>query len=138
MSTPIQVQVTRYACPIRSINADAELPDDWAPRTAEQLTAAAQEYLGFAIEKISAHRGISAERSVIKLREYAWLLDRDDVVTAMDAAEYPQYGAPTVKAFADGMGWPFIAHVAESERAALVRMSKGLPCVDGCESGCGR
>jgi hypothetical protein len=123
---------------IRSINPGAELPDDWAPQTAEQITASAQEYLRFAIGKISDHRGISAERSVIKLREYAWLLGQDEVVAAMDAADYPQYGAPKTKAFADGMGWGFIAFVEEADKAALVRMSNGLPCTDDCESGCGQ
>jgi hypothetical protein len=107
---------------IRSINPGAELPDDWAPQTAEQITAS----------------GISAERSVIKLREYAWLLGQDEVVAAMDAADYPQYGAPKTKAFADGMGWGFIAFVEEADKAALVRMSNGLPCTDDCESGCGQ
>ncbi|WP_301547102.1 hypothetical protein [Micromonospora sp. C95] len=47
-------------------------------------------------------------RSVDKLGELAWLLGRDDIVAAMDHAGYPMYGAPKVKAFADGFGWPFL------------------------------
>jgi hypothetical protein len=89
------------------------------------------DYLDFAVVKIGAHRGVPAGRSVVKLAEYAWLLGRDDIVTAMDAAPYPQYGAPKVKAFADGMGW------AWPDDADLVRMAQGLPCELGCPAGCG-
>lgn len=92
----------------------------------------ATAYLGFAIGKILDHRGISASRSVEKLREYAWLLGRDDVVAAMDEADYAQYGAPQVKAFAVGMGMPW------PEAEILTRMADGEPCEPGCESGCGR
>jgi len=91
----------------------------------------AKGYLEFAIGKIEDHRGISATRSVSKLTEYAWLLGRDDVVAAMDGAHYPQYGAPKVKAFADGMGWPW------PDQPDLARMAEGLPCEPGCASGCG-
>lgn len=92
--------------------------------------AAARDYYKFALGKIENHRGISASRSVEKLTEYAWLLGRDDVIAAMDAAEYPQYGAPKVAAFAAGFGlaWP--------EDVAMVRMSSGLPCEDDCYEGC--
>lgn len=95
------------------------------------IAEVAREYLTFAIGKINDHRGISADRSVQKLREYAWLLGRDDVVAAMNAADYPQYGAPKVKAFAVGMGWDWPAD------KDLERMAQGLPCVDDCEGGCG-
>lgn len=105
-----------------------------ASLAADKLIPGAQEYLKFAIGKIRNHRGISASRSVDKLSEMAWLAGRDDVVTAMGAAEYPQYGAPKVKAFADGMGFTEI-WAADSD-AALERMTAGLPCVEGCLDGC--
>ncbi|MDX2707303.1 hypothetical protein PV350_31275 [Streptomyces sp. PA03-6a] len=66
---------------------------------------AAHAYYVFALGKIEDERGISAERSVIKLREYAWLMGLDDVVAAMDAAEYAPYGTPKVEAFAAGLGF---------------------------------
>lgn len=93
---------------------------------------AARGYLDFAIGKIVDHRGISAGRSVEKLTEYAWLLCRDDVVAAMEAADYTNYGAPKVKAFAEGMGFPW-----PSDDAILARMAEGLPCTDDCMDGCG-
>ncbi len=107
--------------------------EDWLKDSGpdRDLAKAAADYFTFALGKIENHRGISASRSVTKLREYAWLLGRDDVVAAMDEADYAQYGAPQVKAFGDGLGldWP-----ASDD---LVRMAQGLPCEPGCESGCG-
>jgi hypothetical protein len=109
-----------------------ELPE-WEPADEAELSAEARSYLHFAIEKMQNHRGISAARSVDKLREYAWLLGRDDVVTAMDKAEYENYGAPKVYAYAVGMGWADDWPVD----AELARMAAGLPCSTDCESGCG-
>lgn len=108
-----------------------ESPDlaSWEPTGTEP---AARAYLDFAIEKIEGHRGISASRSVDKLREYAWLLGRDDVVAAMDAAGYAQYGAPKVRAFAHGMGWPW------PDTGPLQEMAEGRPCDAECIEGCGR
>lgn len=106
--------------------------DDWEPTAGAQLEDKARDYLTFAIGKVEDHRGISADRSVTKLREYAWLMGRDDVVAAMDAEDYAQYGAPMLRAFAVALGWPW------PESDALSRMAEGLPCSDDCEEGCGR
>lgn len=66
---------------------------------------AARAYYLYALGRIADQRGISAERSVIKLREYAWLAGRDDVVAAMDAAPYPDYGAPKIHEFGAAFGF---------------------------------
>lgn len=107
--------------------------EEWAPSEAEDALASAASYLAFAIGKIDGHRGISASRSVDKLTEYAWLLGRDDVVEAMGVADYENYGAPKVKAFAVGLGLPW-----PTDNAELERMANGLPCVDDCDGGCGQ
>jgi hypothetical protein len=111
------------------LNADATT-EQWADAHVTDVEAHAKDYYRFALGKIEDHRGISASRSVDKLGEYAWLLGRDDVIAAMDAAEYSQYGAPKVAAFAAGFGltWP--------DDVAMVRMASGLPCEDGCYEGC--
>ncbi|MBF9134724.1 hypothetical protein I0C86_38210 [Plantactinospora sp. S1510] len=98
----------------------------------------ARWYLEFAIDKILDHRSGSASRSVQKLAELAWLLGRDDLVTAMDDADYPMYGAPKVKTFADGLGWPFTDAIDDPElRQMLARMAAGHECdPDGCAWGC--
>lgn len=126
---------------IRQALPKVEDPEDAAVTLGlDQLADEAREYLAFAIEKILNHRGISASRSVDKLTEYAWLLGRDDVVQAMAEAEYPQYGAPKVRAFATGMGWPFLEASDDSPaaREVLERMSIGRLCDDECMDGCGR
>jgi len=105
---------------------------EWNGKRDADLEQTAKSYLEFAIGKIEDHRGISASPSVDKLTEYAWLLGRDDVVSAMENAHYPQYGAPKVKAFADGMGWPW------PDAADLNRMAEGSLCEPGCQSGCGQ
>lgn len=92
---------------------DGVTAEDWAKNADDpaKVGEAARSYYLFALGKISAERGISAERSVAKLREFAWLMGRDDVVDAMDAAPYPEYGAPKVAAFGEGFGY-----VEESQR----------------------
>ena len=109
---------------------------DWHQQTDHE--AYAQAYLEFAIGKILDHRGNSASRSVDKLAELAWLACRDDVVAAMESADYPRYGAPKVKAFADGFGWAFADAVDDPDaRQALARMAGGDECDPrGCEWGC--
>lgn len=86
---------------------DGVTADEWARYANDpaQIGEAAREYHLFALGKIEDERGISAERSVIKLREFAWLMGLDDVVAAMDAAGYAPYGAPKVAAFAAGLGF---------------------------------
>lgn len=109
--------------------------EQWAvqsPTTPNAIRKEATDYYEFALTKIQGHRGMSAHRNIDKLTEYAWLLRLDDVVVAMDAADFTQYGAPKVKAFADGMGLPW------PDDEDLVRMVAGLPCTDECEDGCSR
>lgn len=106
--------------------------DEWRPALDQpSILAQAQAYYGFALGKIRDHRGISASRSVDKLGEFAWLLGRDDVVAAMDAAEYAQYGAPKVKAFGEAfeLPWP--------DEPEMTRMAAGQPCEPDCGAGCG-
>lgn len=115
---------------------DGTDPEEWQPfLTVETMTAEAKSYFEFACGKITDHRGISAQRSVEKLTEHAWLLGREDVVTAMEAADYSQYGAPKVKAFGVGMGFWGDAQDADQD---LVRMAQGDPCRADCDEGCGR
>lgn len=120
-----------HARPFLIASATAEAWGD-GHRDADQIHAAAVDYYNFALGKIENHRGLSADRSVDKLTQFAWLLGRDDVVTAMETAEYAQYGAPKVKAFGEGFGLPW------PDDEAMVRMAQGKPCTDGCDEGCDR
>ena len=105
-------------------------PDKWNPRLLGEAPRVGAEYLVFAWTKALGHRGISAHRSVEKLTEYAWLQGRDDVVTAMDAAGYPQYGMPKLLAYAAAFDLP----VPDDER--LRRMGCGDICHPGGCEGC--
>ena len=105
---------------------------EWAEAAETDALGGAKAYYGFALGKIRDHRGISASRSVGKLGEYAWLLGRDDVVAAMQAADYAQYGAPKVKAFGEGLGLPW------PDEPEMVRMAAGDPCEPECAMGCGQ
>lgn len=91
----------------RPMLKDGVTEQDWAEyaKAPEEVGADARSYYQFALGKIADERGISAERSVVKLREFAWLMGRNDVVAAMDAAAYPQYGAPKVAAFGEAFGF---------------------------------
>lgn len=117
-----------HAKPYLKPEATAE---EWAEAmTAEDPAVAGAEYLQFAIGKARDHRGISASRSVDKLTMYAWLAGRDDVVAAMDEADYANYGVPKLRAFAEGMScsWP--------TDAELDGMSRGAGCGADYECGC--
>lgn len=116
---------------------EAENPGTTFPLVpVDTLDERARGYLAFAITKALDHRGLSAGRSVQKLEMYAWLMGKDDVVTAMDEAGYTNYGVPKLKAFAEGMGYPFT--VSEYyEQAELDRMAEGKRCREDCEEGCG-
>jgi hypothetical protein len=114
--------------------ADAK-PEEWVPAiTDDQVKAKALDYLVFAWGKAQDHRGISAERSVMKLTQWLWLMGMDELVGRIERDEvaYAQYGAPTLKVIAEALGAPV------PEDADLRRMMEGRPCVDGCENGCGQ
>lgn len=102
------------------------------PSDAHALNAELAEAFAYSYEKASNHRGISANIAIDRVRVVAWLLGRDDVVAAMDQADYQNYGMPKAKAACDVLGIPF------STDDGLIRMARGEPCSpDGCSGGCG-
>jgi hypothetical protein len=107
-------------------NADLS---DWIVLT--DVATAGAEYLAFAFDKAEDHRGISAERSVEKMTEYAWLQGRDDVVKAMDDAGYARYGVPKLVAYARAFDLPI------PEGQWIENMAQGRRCEPGCDIGCG-
>lgn len=95
--------------------------------------ASALAYIPFAIGKATDHRGLSASRSIDHLKAWAWLLG-DDVLAAVEAADFENYGAPKIRAFLEAIDaldhWP-----ADDE--ALNRMARGEKCAEDCWEGCG-
>lgn len=110
----------------RDIADDIDLDDPLNPEAARIV---AVDYLRFAFDKARDHRGLSAARSVVKMRAWLWFLELD--VDRFDAAPYPQYGVPKLVVAADLLE----AGVPDAE--ALARMAQGLPCYHACLSGCG-
>lgn len=98
--------------------------------TDETVTTAAAEYMRFAWGKAEDHRGLSASRSITKLTEYVWLLGRDDVLEAVEEADYAQYGCPKLAVMCRMLGWAVPADPATQ------RMIEGRPCEVGCMEGC--
>jgi hypothetical protein len=117
------------------------LPEGWKegsqdkhkefPLTEEFVKKEAIEYLHFAFGKALDHRGISASRSVQKMREYAWLLCMDEAVAFADNdSNYPNYGVPVLKHMARAFGVELPEDIAKWE--------DGAACTPGCEEGCGQ
>jgi hypothetical protein len=82
--------------------------------------------MAFAWGKARDHRGISASRSVEKMRTWVWLLDDPEIT-----ANYQNYGAPILRAICERYGFPI------PDGDDMRRMSEGEPCRDGCDEGCG-
>jgi hypothetical protein len=117
------------------------LPEGWKeghednvkdyPLTEEFVRAEAVKYLDFAFGKALDHRGISAGRSVQKMKEYCWLLGLDEAVAFAENDEnYPNYGVPVLKHVAKALGVPLPADIAKWE--------DGMMCNPHCEEGCGQ
>jgi hypothetical protein len=98
---------------------------------AEWMTEAARHYAAFGWTKVHHHRGLSASRTIDKMREWLWLLGFDpESVTDVDA-RWGQYGAGCLADICRHLGFP----VPDEEWAR--RMESGEPCEPGCTSGCG-
>lgn len=100
------------------------------PLSEEAVMKEFADYAQFAWGKAQDHRGLSANRSVDKLEAWTWLLGRDDVLAASEAAPYPSYGCPKLKIICEAFGFPV---PTDTE---TVRMMNGDPCKPDCESGC--
>lgn len=100
-----------------------------ATLTDEAVRKAAVDYLDFAWSKALDHRGLSASRSVSKMRSYLWLLGLN--VARFDGAAYAQYGAPQLRVATEELAQPI------PNDPALVRMMDGESCGADYECGCG-
>ena len=106
---------------------------DWKqdPLSDEGVLDLMRDYMEFAWEKAENHRGLSALRSVNKMRHWCWLLGRDGLVYVCgDAHLYSPYGAPILKRISEAFGFPI------PEGKSIARMMDGRPCRPDCEEGC--
>lgn len=112
---------------------DADL-SKWVPTplTEDEVLRQMRDYMDFAWGKVRDHRGISANRSIIKMKSWLWLLEDDGLLAfVQDEINYPQYGAPILAAICRKYEMP----IPDGE--AIRNMIEGKPCYEGCEEGCG-
>jgi len=114
------------------LKAGADM-SDWVPDPLDKTKALRdmREYMEFAWGKARDHRGLSAGRSIEKMEAWLWLLEQDDILAEVRKTLYPSYGAPKLKLICELMGFP----IPDGED--LDRMSRSLPCREGCVAGCG-
>jgi len=95
-----------------------------------------KQYMKFAIGKVINHRGISASRSIEKMRIWLWILGDDEAIEFLNNdSNYENYGAPMLKFICEKYD---LWMPDESESQGFHRMAKGLPCRDDCDMGCGK
>lgn len=107
-----------------------------AAATERDVQKAAIDYLDFAIGKAVNHRGISAGRSVSHFRAWLWLILPDEQFDLFENIEYPQYGAPKIRAAARLLGAESVWDAAVLVDPELARMAEGDPCTPDCYEGC--
>jgi hypothetical protein len=109
--------------------------DQWEkvrqPHTRENILKEMHEYMSFAVDKATNHRGLSASRSIFHYKAWIWLLGDQDYET-IDWERYPMYGCPILALIAETYG-------IEIERSkAFGNMASGMSCRPSCTEGCGR
>jgi hypothetical protein len=111
---------------------DADL-SDWSPLpiTNAGILDEMREYMEFAWGKVQDHRGISAGRSVEKMRAWLWILEDEELLDFSNVDEnYRNYGAPILKAICEKYDFP----IPEGDDVA--NMAKGHTCTPYCDEGC--
>lgn len=113
--------------------------DEWGQRfvTVEDVKNHAKDYLVFAMGKADNHRGISAGRSIDHFRTWAWLTGDAAFIKAVEDADYPNYGAPILKAVAVALDAKDVWDAnttPELERMALGQACDPNGCYDGCNA----
>lgn len=101
------------------------------PLTEEGVIGEMKSYMEFAWDKASNHRGLSAGRSVEKMRAWLWLLGNDELIEYAEE-HYQNYGAPILLKICQAYNFP----VPDDE--GLARMAGRLPCRDDCDEGCAK
>ncbi len=108
------------------------------PLVREIVLAEASEYSRFGWGKIIDHRGISASRTVAKMRAWLFLLgDKEMMDICDDEGKYMPYGAPILYEICKKYDWsmPDMNESAGDEDGTIGKMIGGLPCSSSC-SGC--
>lgn len=109
--------------------------DQWEkvrqPYTRESVLKEMKDYMSFAVDKATNHRGLSASRSISHYKAWVWLLGDTDFET-VDWEAFQNYGCPILALIAETYEIP----VDRSED--FENMVLGRSCRPGCIEGCGR
>jgi hypothetical protein len=113
---------------------------DWKPDllTDEAVIKLMVEYMDFAIEKATDHRGLSAGRSISHYRAWLWLIGDDKLIKFAECADnYRNYGAPILKKIAKKYKAPVPKGHAGKIFNAMAKGEVCPDCISGDMSGCG-
>lgn len=86
---------------------DGVTPDEWMPEysTRDQVIAKMLDYMAFAWDKALDERGLSANRSIIHYRAWAWLAGDVDLSDEIARATYYDYGKSILRRVCEFYGW---------------------------------
>ena len=100
--------------------------------TEENVVSVMKNYMAFALDKASNHRGISTSRSIEHFACWLSLLEDSETLSFLeDEDNYENYGCPILKKICEKYGFSY------PEDLPMQNMAKGLPCWPDCEEGCG-
>lgn len=119
------------ARPLLKVGATGE---GWesCPLTSDSVKAAMRTYMEFAWGKARDHRGLSASRSIVKMKSFIWLLGDENTLCKVNVAGYARYGAPKLAVICETYGFP----IPSGDDVA--NMIAGKACCPYCEEGCGQ
>lgn len=87
-----------------------------------------RDYMEFAIDKATGHRGISAERSLHHYRVWLWLLADEETLSFLDSdSNYPYYGVPCLQKICEVYGFDY-----PKDDEGWQNMADGRRCSPGC------
>jgi len=95
---------------------DGTTEENWAEVSDDDPQTDLIDYLEFAWGKANDERGISAERSVIKITEWLWLMGPafEGLFNEFRDAPYPQYGKPKLAVVTTALAPELLATVVGS------------------------
>ena len=103
----------------------------------ESILEEVEDFIQDAIERCMMHKKI-AVMSLDYFRAWMWLINDMDVFSYLtDDRNFPNYGAPMVKAVMDKYEFTDLLPNDERQKSAFLNMAMGKKCNELCVRGCG-
>jgi len=125
-------------CKAAGLTKEGATGAEWGvphPLTRERVLSDMADYMmGYGWPKARDHRGLSAGRTIDKMRAWMWLLKDDYIAVKIDSDElsHLNYGCPILEAICKRYDFP----IPQDEDIA--RMIRGESCQPNCQEGCGQ